>query len=674
MKRVLPLLALTIALSACNGRREAAVESRIANAPVILISIDTLRADHLPLHGYRAIATPAIDALASEGVVFDEAWSPCPMTLPSHVTMLTGLLPTEHGVRNNLGFTYDASKHTSISSLLKARGYATGAAVSSYVMRGETGLRAAFDWYEDSLDPGRGAAFGEYQRKGDVTRELAQKWIDAQSGKPFFLFLHLYEPHVPYEPSYDADIIAADAIVGRFIAHLKARGIYDEALIVLTSDHGEGLGDHGEEQHGILLYTESLRVPLVVKLPRSDRKGTRIAAPAALTDLLPTITTLLGIEKPAAVRAPTLFALPAEREVYSESIYPYLQLGWSDLYSLAAGGFHYIESPKPELYDLRRDPRETKNVIAEERRVAARMQSALAAIPRPAVTTETIDPEVAKKLASLGYVGSARTRPDPKTLPNPRDEIGLLQEIQSAFQSGGEAQLKAILARNPRLVDVWKRLGEVQSENGDVNGAIESYKAAMASAGVFASDLALALGDAQLQAGRMEDATQSAQLALNGSGHAARALLARIALAKGDSASAERYARELTSSPNALPSQFLLLSEALVARGDLQGAMNAITDAERMARERGIARVEGLEMQRGDVLARLQRMPEAIAAIEKEIVYFPSNRAAYSRLAVMYHLAGDRAAVERTLERLVTANPGSAARALAAKTRAALRG
>ena len=254
--------------------------------PVVLISVDTLRADHLPAYGYTGVATPALDRLRADSILFKSAWSPAPLTLPAHVTMLTGLLPPQHGVRANAGFTYRGSAGSSLPGLMKAQGYATGAAVSSYVLRADTGLAALFDFYEDGIDPSAGGAFAEYQRRGDVTAALARDWIDAHRAAPLFFFLHLYEPHVPYDPpepfrsrypsAYDGEIASADAIVGGLLDHLRAQGLYDRALVIFTSDHGEGLGQHGEDQHSILLYAEAVRVPLLVKLPDRRRAGETI--------------------------------------------------------------------------------------------------------------------------------------------------------------------------------------------------------------------------------------------------------------------------------------------------------------------------------------------------------------------------------------------------------------
>ncbi|HSP13628.1 MAG TPA: sulfatase-like hydrolase/transferase [Thermoanaerobaculia bacterium] len=671
---------ITVALLALSCSKPS--ERRFfAGAPVVLISIDTLRADHLPLYGYRAVETPAIDELGRDGVVFDQAWSHCPMTLPSHVSMLTGELPTTHGVRNNLGFRYDAAKHPSLPQRLQSAGYATGAAVSSYVLRGETGLRDAFQWYDDAVDPAPGARFREYQRSGVTTTALAEKWVDSIGSRPFFLFLHLYEPHVPYDPpepfrsryanAYDGEIATADAIVGEFVRHLKQRGLYDNSIIIITSDHGEGLGDHGELQHSILLYTELIRVPLIVKLPRGEQKGTRAKSPAALVDLVPTIAALTGLQAEKSDGIDLFAKPPASRSIYSETIYPYVQLGWSDLRSMIEGPYHYIESSRPELYDLGSDPRERSDVIAEHRRDAARMRTELEKFPPATAGDTAISSEDAAKLAALGYVGSARQRGDPKSLPNPRDVIGMLEDIRIAYQlasqqryAEAEKAMNALLAKNPRLVDLRVRLAEMFLDMGRTDDAIREYKAAIGGSGVFPSEIAASLADAYVQAGRLDDAGSAAEAAMAGSPDKARRVEVRIALARKDVARAAKIADQLPETAGDL----LLRAEVRHAAGGFRDALQLIDQADGHAKSAGEKGIYGLEALRADILARTDHTAEAVSAYEKEISLFPNNRLAYARLTVLYFTTGDRAAVDRTLERMVRANPSRAAYELAART------
>src|ERR1035437_2101717 len=237
-KFVCTALALLALLAAgCRKERPGGGLLPSKRGPVIIISIDTLRADHLPLYGYNGVKTPNIDAPAKDGIAFEEAWAHVPLTLPSHVAMLTGELPAANGVRNNLGYRFDAATHATIPSLLKKEGYATGAAVSAYVLRGSTGLAAAFDSYDDVMDSSEGASVVELQRSGTRTLAVSEKWIDANRKRPFFFMLHLYEPHAPYDPpepfrseyaghEYDGEIAAADAVVGGFVSFLKEKNLY----------------------------------------------------------------------------------------------------------------------------------------------------------------------------------------------------------------------------------------------------------------------------------------------------------------------------------------------------------------------------------------------------------------------------------------------------------------
>jgi len=325
-------LLLAVAALACN--RAAVAPSN--HTPVILVSIDTLRSDHVPAYGYRGVDTPALDALRADSILYERAYSHVPLTLPSHTTIFTGMLPAANGVRDNLGFRLAPSVPT-LAELLKKNGYSTGAAVSAFVLRRETGIARGFDDYDDQIDPvNSGANVGRVQRPGGETSAIAKKWIAAHDQQPFFYFLHLYEPHTPYEPTYDADIAKADSIVGDFLRFLKEKGIYDNALIILLSDHGEGLNDHGEAEHGIFVYREALQVPLMVKLPHAARRGASIATPVQLSDVFPTICAITGTRAPSTTATSLVADIP-QRAIYSETLFPKFHYGWSDLHSRASG-------------------------------------------------------------------------------------------------------------------------------------------------------------------------------------------------------------------------------------------------------------------------------------------------------------------------------------------------
>jgi len=680
--RFLVFLLAAFSLISCRRSVTAPDSGPFPGAPVILISIDTLRADHLPAYGYRNGATPNIDSLAADGILFEHVYSQCPLTLPSHTSVLTGLLPTTNGVRNNLGFRYDSRKFVSLPQVLKEHGYATGGAVSSYVLRGETGLREAFDWYDDTVEETAGVDASEFQRNGHTTAASAERWITTVSNRSFFCFLHLYEPHAPYSPPepfrsrfsnpYDGEIATADDIVGGFLSTLKQRGLYDRSIIVLMSDHGEGLGDHGEQQHGALLYTEEIHVPLIVKLPHNARAGSHVDKNSALVDVSTSIETLLGLPGRKTDGVDLLAAQTPDRTIYSETIYPYLQLGWSDLRSLISGHLHYIHSSRAEMYDLAGDPHERVDVIQDNRREAARLRQLVSTFPPPTAGNTTVDPEEAAKLAALGYVGSVKPLDNNAVRPNPRDVIGMIDEAREAFQlldeghlDRGVRRMNALLAKNPKLADVWSqaltrhliRIAEVNLGAGRLDAAIEAYKQAMASAGPVAGDIAMDLALVYFQADRLDDAEKMARLAMATNARKARTLLVRIAGSRGDLRKAEMLAQQLAREPDASPGDIELLAEVKVARGDLSAAMTLLNDAERRAAMPGQKIPYGFYALRGEILSRTGRNADAIAAYEQEIAAFPENFGAYSTLARLYAEAGRQADAERTLQRLTRVSP-----------------
>ena len=668
-------IAFTAALFACHRNTQ---RPEFRDAPVILISIDTLRSDHLPAYGYGRVATPAIDALRSDGVLFEHAWSHCPMTLPSHVSIMTGLLPTEHGVRNNIGYRMTGSAPT-LASVLRERGYRTGAAVSSYVLRSETGIDRGFDQYDDSIPVAAAGAVSEHQRSGFDTLKAAERWIAESSSKPAFYFFHIYEPHASYTPPepfksryadpYDGEIATADAIVGEFIDRLKSAGVYDRAIVILLSDHGEGLMQHGEDQHGILLYRESLQVPLIVKLPGGAQKGTSIPRPAALADLYPTVLDLLGIE-----RSPrSLFGTAPAKPIYAETLYPRIHLGWSELRSLFDGRYHYIDGPRPELYDVTADAAETRDLVSTERRTAARLRAAIEPLAAAAAPIGTIDKEEAAKLAALGYIGTPKNRTGP--LPNPRDEIGQLGKIKEAFRLADERRcdeavsaFRELLRRNPRLSDVESKLGEVLVQAGRYDEAIAVYQSAIANAERFSPDLALGLGFALLKKGEAAQTLAHAELAMATNPREAHELSARALIELHRYREAADHARAAIEAGDRQPTSILLLADTQRAAGAYAEALQTVTEAERRAADMEVPHLYGADYLRGDLLARLDRPEEAIAAYRREIANSPDHLQSYANLAVIYLIENRTADANAVLRDMCAKNPHGGAYSLAAKT------
>jgi arylsulfatase A-like enzyme/Flp pilus assembly protein TadD len=663
-----------------------------AGTPIVLISIDTLRADHLPAYGYSGVATPAIDAFRKDSVLFADASSPCPLTLPAHASILTGLLPPAHGVRNNLGYTLDAAAHPTLPRWLKARGYATGAAVSAYVLAGKTGLSDSFDLYDDAIPmptrPEAASVVSQVQRAGAETERRALAWLDGARSKPFFLFLHLYEPHSPYEPPepfrsrypkapYDGEIAAADAIVGDFLGELRRRGVYDRAIVVLLSDHGEGLGQHGEKEHGIFLYREALHVPLLIKLPGSARAGETVKAPVTLVDLVPTLARILGAAPPAGADGrPMLEAsLDARRRLYAETFYPRIHLGWSALRSIWDGRYDFIDSPKPELYDVAGDPGETRNRFSPEEPVAREGKRLLEKIGSAFAPPAPASAEDMKKLAALGYLTGAA--PEPSGPPRvPREEIGTIGEIESAYRLAADgrseeavAVLRRILERNPQLFDAQYKLADTLAKMDRVEESAEAYRRAIALAPSIAGELSVGLGRACLRLSRWDEAEANARIALREHPGPAHSILARAAVGRGDLDAGEREAAEARRIPGSETDADLIAAEILIRRGRPADALAALDGARRRIDAASGGPVEGLAYLRGDALARLDRRAEAEQAFREEIRLFPRNTEAYARLAVVLALEHRTLGeVRRLFEDMGRANPGKDGARLAAKT------
>jgi choline-sulfatase len=662
--------------------------ARIAHEapPVVLISIDTLRADRLPAYGYARGATPHIDALRADAVLFANAYTHVPLTLPAHVSLFTGALPPVHGVRDNLGYRLDAGKHPTLAQRLKERGYTTGGAVSAYVLRRETGIAHGFDFYEDVLEAPEGvAAAGAVQRAGGETLDRLLPWFTGVQARPFFLFFHLYEPHSPFDPPapfkqrhpdpYDGEVAAADAIVGRLLDELRTRGLYERALIVLVSDHGEGLGDHGEEQHGILLYREALHVPLLVKLPGGRRRGERVAAPVGLVDVLPTVAEVAGVDLPKGAAGRSLLQEIPSAPVYSETFYPRAHLGWSELRSLVDARWHYIESPRSELYDIAADPGERSDVIASEGDTRHTLRDALYKIPAAFMGPSEVRAEDRERLAALGYLGGAASGGDGPP-PNPRDRIQVIRAVETAFRLAAAgrkeeavAAMRRILQDDPQLMDVLFEMGRVLSALGRHEEAYQAYRRAVRASPAMAAVMAVPLARACLETNRLDEAALHAQLALASSPGPSHEILARVALARQDLARAESHLAQVQRDAQAEANRILLEAEIAIRRERFDDALARLDAGERAWTTAGRPRPRDLSFLRGDALARLGRHAEAAAAFEREITDHPANVQAYARLAIVYGLLkrtyGD---VDRLLERMYQAAPSAATAGLAAET------
>lgn len=666
-----PIVTLALAasvLAACGGPR--------ARPNVVLISIDTLRADRLPAYGYATGSTPALDALARDGVRFDAAYANYPLTLPSHVSLFTGLLPPRHGVRDNVGYRLDGVAHPTLAARLRADGYRTGGFVSAYVLRRDTGVADGFEAYDA---PGIGKqreALDLAQRSGFETLAAARAWLASQGPAPFFLFLHLYEPHAPYVPPepyrsrlpdpYDGEVATADAVVGGLLADLRARDLYDGALIALVSDHGEGLGDHGESKHGIFLYRSTLHVPMLIKLPAGRRAGEAVAAPVELVDLPNTLLTAVGLDPdPRLDGIDALGRVPVERGIYAETFYPRLHFGWSDLRAWTEARWSLVDGPAAELFDLAADPGQEQNRIETERRQATRMRAEIAERDAPLAAPAATDAETARKLAALGYLtGSA----DPGgRLPDPRTERDLLRDLESgadAYFAGDDERalelLGRVVERNAGMRDVWGILARILDRQGRPREALAAWDRLL-ELSHGDPDVALLVGERHLAQGDVARARALAEIAAAQHPEKADELFAEIDLAEGREAEADARLERVLAAGDASEVTRRRLGLKALAAGNAARALEILSPLEAeggpeswillaLARAETGSGQEGVELlararaaapseaaffeNLGVAMLRMGRLDRAAAALEECVRRAPETASAWNALGV----------------------------------------
>jgi len=602
---------LVLALAACG--RPGAPEDR----SLVLVTLDTTRADRIGAFGGTSVPTPTLDRLAREGTIALGATSQVPLTLPSHASILTGRYPAGHGVHHNGIYRLRADEET-IAEHLKAAGFETAGFVASFVLNRGFGTEQGFDVYDDvevnRYASGRDQVF-EAQRTADEVNARVFPWLEAHRGKRMFLWVHYYDPHEPYDPpekpgrtlegkGYDREISYVDACLGDLIEKLRETGVLDRALLVIAGDHGEGLGDHGEKTHGVFLYESTLHVPLLLRSPGVIPAGRTIDGPVELVDLAPTVADYLGL--PGFTRAQGKSLRPRidgkddgrGAEAHAETMMPRLEFGWAELRMLRDGRFKYISAPRPELYDLRTDPSETKDLAgADGARLAAmagELDAWVAGTTEDSAETKSrraLDPDEEARLRSLGYLqgGAPREGTTGGPLIDPKDGIKESRALDAArdlLRAGDAAgaldALDPILAANPRNHQARVTRVLALIETGNLPRAEDE------------AQRALALSSA--------DGTVAPVLA-----DKARGVLASVLRLEGKNKEAEaEYRRILTNDPGQ--------DAAAVDLARLLGETNRLDEAERildgvLAKDprdgMALAARFRLETKRGDEAARL---------------------------------------------------------------------
>lgn len=668
-------LALTTLLAACG-------ESKPNRPNVLIITVDTLRADRLGCYGYTAAETPAIDALAREGVLFEQAYTQVPITWPAHAALFTATYPFSNGVQDFTGQPL-SEKYRTLPEAMKAAGYATGAVVSSYVLDRSWGLARGFDTYHDAFS---GKDFLEkdvalVDRRAGESVDQAIGWLATHTGEgqpPFFFWLHLFDPHSPYdapepfgsrfrERPYDGEIAYSDSQLQRLLEWLRNSrpGLYDNTVIVFLSDHGESLGEHGEAEHGFFVYNATMQVPLVVKAHKGAQlAATRVPAPVETTGLAPTVLELAGIDdalksqaQSASWRGLMAGEKTAERRVaYGETFYPLHSFGWSPLRALVVGNLKYIEAPQPEFYDLASDPGEKNNLAEQDKarteRIRAELQSVISrhagARPQPGPGPSE---EALAKLRSLGYVASRApaASADAKTLKDPKDRVAQYQAILRATDllrtgdaRGARPLLEGVRRTEPNLYLVPFLLGEGAARERQWAAAEREFHRALELNPTFDQAMT-ALAGAVAAQGKTAEARQwfERALVLNPQNFRAWYALGRIEFA-GDGAAAKRsFDKALTIQPSFAPAHRDLGLMAIreqdysVAVRRLEKAVEFGLDDASLFNFLGIA------------YSRTSQLDRAVSAYQKALERDPKHAEAHLNLGFAYQRMNRTADAQR---------------------------
>jgi arylsulfatase A-like enzyme/cytochrome c-type biogenesis protein CcmH/NrfG len=688
----------------CGARRlalallaSAAVPAAAAADPpfarnLLVLTFDTTRADHLSAYGGAARA-PGLDRLAREGVRFDAAFAPTPITLPSHVSLFTGLYPTAHGVRNN-GTQRLAEGAETLAERLRGHGFRTGAVVGSRVLDSRYGLDQGFETYDDRLPPEERVETLFIERRAAEVADLGLRWLGERGGERWFLWLHFFDPHWEYRPPepyaaryrdapYDGEIAYAADQAERVLARLRERGRLDETLVVATADHGESLGEHGESSHGIFVYDATMRVPLLLRHPARLGEGRAVASVVSLVDVLPTALAVLGLPPEAGLHGRSLAAADADRLVWLESWMPRLSYGWSEIEAVRGADWKFIRAPRPELYDLARDPGELHDLAASEpgrAAAAARRlettEASIAAASAPA-RERTLEPDERRRLESLGYLSPGGV--PPATGADPKDKIGDFEAVQGAMRLvSGErweeaiAALRALVDANPDSGYLRRHLaGALRAAGRGPEAIRELERCVRAQPEDFG--LHAEIGAAYLALGDLDAAEAALRAALRLNEHVAEAWhnLGLVAQGRGRAdEAAGHYERALAEDPNLLRS--------LVNLGTLREQAGRTDEAIRL-----YLRIAELDpgnarafFSAGHLLFQAGRHEEALAVLDGARRADPTSPLPHLYRAQILRKQGDLDAAERELREALALDPDSdeVRRALAAIERERGRG
>jgi arylsulfatase A-like enzyme/tetratricopeptide (TPR) repeat protein len=659
------LFLLIILLSACS---RPAAHKQLHNANVLLITLDTTRADHMGAYGYAKAKTPTFDALAKEGALFESCITPTAYTLPSHSSIMTGLYPPAHGVRIN-GEAALPDSNVTLAERLAAKGYRTAAFVGAFVLDGRWGISQGFQHYDDNFKLGQDQRLdlARVRRPGNQVVDAALQWLKEPSSQPFFAWVHLYDAHAPHEPSYDGAITFADSQVGRLLKSINK----DNTIIIVVADHGEGLGDHGEDEHGYFIYDYAVHVPLIARIPGMPSQ--RIAPQVRTIDIAPTVLDLVAGETPKDMQGASLMPLlkgrsEPPRYAYSESMATKLQYGWAALYGLRTNDYKFIQAPRSELYDLKKDPTEVTNELEANRRAAAQLRDELARVREesdrraPKLEEANVDPETMRKLASLGYLGggSSAVSKDDSGLADPKDKLHLFDSVGYAASliyksdyAKATQVLEIVLKDDPHipqaqllLVSSYRKTGHTDKAKAILDQYLKRDPANMAAL--------IAMAEILEEEGRDQDVLAICKQAIAKDNRNARAyeIMADVYMTRNDHRDALPLLRKVVEIQPKLTRSKNNLAAALIGVGDLPEAEQLLDQITKQYPKFPLA-----HYQLGLLRERQGRVAEAKAAYETEVANYPKSVAARFNLGDLMLRSGDARGAEEQMRVLIKDDP-----------------
>jgi arylsulfatase A-like enzyme/predicted Zn-dependent protease len=651
----------------------------------ILITVDTLRADRISCYGFPRIKTPTIDNFAQQGIKFERCISQTPLTLPSHTSLLTGTYPTFHGVRDNGGFLVP-QELTTLAEVFKNAGYQTAAFVAAYVLDSKWGLNQGFDLYYDKFDLSKykTISLGNVQRRGDEVINEALAWLEDHHQQKFFTWIHLYDPHTPYDPPspfkeeypnhpYLGEIAYTDSQLGRLWSYLEKKGLTDNTILIFTSDHGESLGEHQEKTHGFFIYQEGVHVPLIFVLPERELQGASRSSVVTLVDVMPTVLELAHLPLPREVQGRSLLSVFAqEREeeswAYSETYYPRFHYGWSELKGWQNQRYKLIMAPRLELYDLVKDPEENKNLIDDlpqlGRQLLARLEEFINETSQGAFEIDYthIDEETRQKLTALGYIGTFTRQEDlqGRKLGDPKDKIHIFNQLSEARETGLKGNfaqavklIEEIIRDDPEVIDAYFTLGNLYFKHQEFDKALEQFFIVLDKNPRDAFTI-INIANCYIMKGEFERGEEFLQDKLKSIPPDSQVYLIlgniEFALKKYDEAE-KAYRECLRLNPSS--------ASAYTALGGIYVIQDRLSEAEESLRQAAKlnSRLRNLHYNWAQLYEKKGDLSQAMAEYKLELENIPHNFRASFNLARLYRLLKNDQEEERYLKQTIESNP-----------------